>query len=324
MGKEILVVDGLNMHYETLDGPVAAVKNVSFVLNEGESFGLVGESGCGKTSVAMSLLQLQADNAKISSGSIKLEGKELVGMTENELRTVRWDGISIVFQGAMNAWNPVAKIGEQIREAIREHRPDNTKDENTQKIEELFNIVGLDNSIMDRYPHELSGGMKQRAIIALALSCDPKVVIADEPTTALDVVIQDQILKELKKVQDLLGLSLIYISHDIAVIAEMTDNMAVMYAGSVVEMGPTANIFSKPKHAYTRLLLESTPSVVGERKKLRSLDGEPPSLINENNGCSFSPRCPEPSKECKNQELDMKLVEVSKGHWADQCCVSCG
>ena len=140
---------------------------------------------------------------------------------------------------------------------------------------------------MDRYPHELSGGMKQRAIIALALSCDPKVVIADEPTTALDVVIQDQILKELKKVQDLLGLSLIYISHDIAVIAEMTDNMAVMYAGSVVEMGPTADVFSKPKHAYTRLLLESTPSVVGERKKLRSLDGEPPSLINENDGCSF-------------------------------------
>jgi len=312
------------MHYETLDGQVAAVKDVSFVLKEGESCGLVGESGCGKTSVAMSLLQLQADNAKISSGSIKLEGKELVGMSENELRTVRWDGISIVFQGAMNAWNPVAKIGEQIREAIREHRPDNTKEENTQKIEELFGIVGLDNSVMDRYPHELSGGMKQRAIIALALSCDPKVVIADEPTTALDVVIQDQILKELKKVQELLGLSLIYISHDIAVIAEMTDNMAVMYAGSVVEMGPTENVFSKPKHAYTRLLLESTPSVVGKRKKLRSLDGEPPSLINEKNGCSFSPRCPEPSKECKNQELDMKLIELSKGHWADQCCVSCG
>ena len=324
MSKEVLVVDGLNMHYETLDGPVQAVKDVSFTLKEGESFGLVGESGCGKTSVAMSLLQLQADNAKISSGSIKLEGTELVGMTEKELRTVRWDGISIVFQGAMNAWNPVAKIGEQIREAIREHRPDNSKDENTKKITELFDIVGLDSSVMDRYPHELSGGMKQRAVIALALSCDPKVVIADEPTTALDVVIQDQILKELKKVQELLGLSLIYISHDIAVIAEMTDNMAVMYAGSIVELGPTKDIFSKPKHAYTRLLLESTPSVVGEKKKLRSLDGEPPSLIDEKKGCSFSPRCPAPSKECKNQELDMKLIEVVKGHYADQCCVECG
>ena len=324
MSKEVLVVDSLNMHYETLDGPVKAVKNVSFTLKEGESFGLVGESGCGKTSVAMSLLQLQADNAKISSGSIKLDGTELVGMTEKELRTVRWDGISIVFQGAMNAWNPVAKIGEQIREAIREHRPDNSKDENTKKITELFDIVGLDSSVMDRYPHELSGGMKQRAVIALALSCDPKVVIADEPTTALDVVIQDQILKELKKVQELLGLSLIYISHDIAVIAEMTDNMAVMYAGSIVELGPTKDIFSKPKHAYTRLLLESTPSVVGEKKKLRSLDGEPPSLIDEENVWSFSPRCPAPSKECKNQELDMKLIEVVKGHYADQCCVECG
>ncbi len=324
MSKEVLVVDSLNMHYETLDGPVQAVKNVSFTLKEGESFGLVGESGCGKTSVAMSLLQLQADNAKISSGSIKLDGTELVGMTEKELRAVRWDGISIVFQGAMNAWNPVAKIGEQIREAIREHRPDNSKDENTKKITDLFNIVGLDDTVMDRYPHELSGGMKQRAVIALALSCDPKVVIADEPTTALDVVIQDQILKELKKVQDLLGLSLIYISHDIAVIAEMTDNMAVMYAGSIVELGPTRDVFSKPKHAYTRLLLESTPSVVGEKKKLRSLDGEPPSLINEIKGCSFSPRCPDPTDDCKEQNLEMKLIEIKKGHFADQCCAKCG
>ena len=323
MSKEVLVVDKLNMHYETLDGPVQAVKDVSFTLKEGESFGLVGESGCGKTSVAMSLLQLQADNAKISSGSIKLEGTELVGMTEKELRTVRWDGISIVFQGAMNAWNPVAKIGEQIREAIREHRPDNSKDENTKKISELFDIVGLDSSVMDRYPHELSGGMKQRAVIALALSCDPKVVIADEPTTALDVVIQDQILKELKKVQELLGLSLIYISHDIAVIAEMTDKIAVMYAGSIVEMGPTKEVFKSPKHSYTKALLDSTPSIRGEKKKLKSLDGEPPSLINKIDGCSFSPRCPSPTNACKNQEIEMKLVRVGEQHYADQCCSGC-
>ena len=207
MSKDVLVVKDLNMHYETLSGNVSAVKNVSFSVKEGESFGLVGESGCGKTSVAMSLLQLQADNAKISSGSISLDGIEMVGMSESELRKVRWDGISIVFQGAMNAWNPVVKVGEQIREAIREHYPSNTKTENTEKIESLFKMVGLDAAVIDRFPHELSGGMKQRAIIALALSCDPKVVIADEPTTALDVVIQDQILKEIKKVQELLGLS---------------------------------------------------------------------------------------------------------------------
>ena len=323
MSEVVLKVDNLNMHYETIAGNVTAVKDVSFSVNKGESFGLVGESGCGKTSVAMSLLQLQADNAKISSGSISLDGQELVGLTEGELRKVRWDGISIVFQGAMNAWNPVVKVGEQIREAIREHYPNNSKAENTDKIASLFEMVGLDRSTMDRYPHELSGGMKQRAVIALALSCDPKVVIADEPTTALDVVIQDQILKEIKKVQELLGLSLIYISHDIAVIAEMTDNMAVMYAGRIVEKGPTSKIFSSPKHAYTRLLLESTPSVVGEKKKLRSLDGEPPSLINEDDGCSFSPRCPDPTDECKNGKVSMGLIEIEPGHFADQCCVNC-
>ena len=323
MSQEVLKVDNLNMHYETSEGNVTAVKDVSFSINKGESFGLVGESGCGKTSVAMSLLQLQAENAKISSGSIVLDGQQLVGLSENELRKVRWDGISIVFQGAMNAWNPVVKVGEQIREAIREHYPNNSKLENTEKIASLFEMVGLDRSTMNRFPHELSGGMKQRAVIALALSCDPKVVIADEPTTALDVVIQDQILKEIKKVQELLGLSLIYISHDIAVIAEMTDNMAVMYAGRIVEKGPTNKIFSSPKHAYTRLLLESTPSVVGEKKKLRSLDGEPPSLIDDVEGCTFSPRCPDPTEECKNLSISMGLIEVEPGHFADQCCINC-
>ena len=273
MSQKLLEVTNLSMHYDTLDGNVDAVKNVSFTVNSGESFGLVGESGCGKTSVAMTLLQLQPDNSVITEGSIKLEGKELIGLSENDLRKVRWDSISIVFQGAMNAWNPVIKIGEQIREAMREHYPQNSKQENIKKINELFKMVGLDESISERFPHELSGGMKQRAVIALALSCDPKIIIADEPTTALDVVIQDQILNEIKKVQDLLGLSLIYISHDIAVIAEMTDKIAVMYAGSIVEMGPTKNVFTSPKHSYTRALLDSTPSIKGEKKKLRSLDG---------------------------------------------------
>ena len=318
MQENILEVSNLNMHYETIGGEVAAVKDITFHVKKGESFGLVGESGCGKTSVAMSLVQLQADNAKISSGSIKLDGQELIGLSENELRSVRWDGISIVFQGAMNAWNPVIKIGEQIREAIREHYPNNTKLQNIEKIKELFQMVGLDESIIDRFPHELSGGMKQRAVIALALSCNPKLVIADEPTTALDVVIQDQILNEIKKVQDLLGLSLIYISHDIAVIAEMTERMAVMYAGRIVESGPTKDIFANPKHSYTRALLESTPSVVGDKVKLNSLDGEPPSLMDNIEGCSFAPRCPNKDISC-NSSLKSELVEVSPEHFVDVC-----
>ena len=323
MSTPLLEVENLSMHYDTLEGNVDAVKNISFTVNSGESFGLVGESGCGKTSVAMTLLQLQPENSVITQGSIKLDGKELIGLSENDLRKVRWDSISIVFQGAMNAWNPVIKIGEQIREAMREHYPENTKQENINKIIELFSMVGLDESITDRYPHELSGGMKQRAVIALALSCDPKVIIADEPTTALDVVIQDQILNEIKKVQDLLGLSLIYISHDIAVIAEMTDKIAVMYAGSIVEIGPTKDVFKTPKHSYTRALLDSTPSIRGEKKKLRSLDGEPPSLINEITGCSFSPRCPTPTEKCKNQSVEMNLIKVGENHFADECCSGC-
>jgi len=320
----ILEVKNLNMSYKTIDGEVEAVKDVSFAVKQGESFGIVGESGCGKTSVAMSLLQLQADNGKITNGEIIFDGRDIVGLNESQLREVRWSGISIVFQGAMNSWNPVVKIGEQIREAMREHYPDKTKDENTKKIYELFNIVGLDESIIDRFPHELSGGMKQRAVIALALSCDPKLIIADEPTTALDVVIQDQILNEIRKVQEVLGLSLIYISHDIAVIAEMTDNMAVMYAGRIVEMGNTSKLFSNPQHSYTRMLLESTPSIVGPKKKLRSLDGEPPSLINTDQYCLFSYRCPNPDDNCKNRNIEMELIKIDSDHYADKCCVNCG
>ena len=323
MSNTILDVQNLSMHYETLEGNVLAVKDVSFNVKSGESFGLVGESGCGKTSVAMTLLQLQPENSVISEGSIKLDGKELIGLSENELRKVRWDSISIVFQGAMNAWNPVIKIGEQIREALREHYPENSKQTNIDKINQLFKMVGLDESTANRFPHELSGGMKQRAVIALALSCDPKIIIADEPTTALDVVIQDQILSEIKKVQELLGLSLIYISHDIAVIAEMTDKIAVMYAGSIVEIGPTKSVFESPKHSYTRALLDSTPSIRGEKKKLQSLDGEPPSLIGEIQGCSFSSRCTSPSSGCKNQSIEMGLIQVGEDHFADKCCSEC-
>ena len=180
----ILEVKNLDMSYKTIDGEVEAVKDVSFTVKEGESFGIVGESGCGKTSVAMSLLQLQADNGKITNGEIIFDGTNIVGLSESELREVRWSGISIVFQGAMNSWNPVVKIGEQIREAMREHYPDKTKEENTIKILELFEIVGLDSSVIDRFPHELSGGMKQRAVIALALSCDCLLYTSPSPRDA--------------------------------------------------------------------------------------------------------------------------------------------
>ena len=228
MSKDVLVVKDLNMHYETLSGDVSAVKNVSFTVKEGQSFGLVGESGCGKTSVAMSLLQLQADNAKISSGSIMLDGIEMVGMSESELREVRWDGISIVFQGAMNAWNPVIKVGEQIREAIREHYPNNSKVENTEKISSLFKMVGLDTSIMDRFPHELSGGMKQRVSLCRSLVHSPEVLILDEPFAALDAFTKEDLWDVMHKLKKERDFTCILITHDLREAVYLADQVIVL------------------------------------------------------------------------------------------------
>ena len=309
----VLEVDGLIMHYETEQGSVSAVENVTFSLDHGQALGLVGESGCGKTSVAMSLLRLQAENAKFLAGEIRLNGKDLLGVSEAEMRHHRWNDISMVFQGAMNAWNPVYRVGDQIQEAMDLHYdPPLTKAETWEKMGATFELVGLDPSMLERYPHEFSGGMRQRAVIAMALSCNPQIIIADEPTTALDVIVQDQILKEMKKIQADLGMSIIYISHDIAVIAEVTDIIGVMYAGKLVELGPTDEVFARPKHPYAYLLLSSTPSVTGPRRKLAPLEGEPPNLLKPPSGCRFHPRCPFMTQQCVDEEPP--LAEISEGH----------
>jgi peptide/nickel transport system ATP-binding protein len=312
----LLEVDHLTMEYETEGGNVSAVVDVSFTLRKGESLGLVGESGCGKTSVAMSLLRLQADNGKFRGGEIRLNGLDLLSLSDAEMRTHRWKDISMVFQGAMNAWNPVQRVGTQIQEAINLHiKPRPSASEARARIEDLFRLVGVDPNMIDRYPHEFSGGMRQRAIIAMALSCDPQIIIADEPTTALDVIVQDQILDELKRIQHDLGMSIIYISHDIAVIAEVTQTMAVMYAGRIVEMGPTVDVFARPKHPYGYLLLNSAPSITGPRRKLAPLEGEPPNLLNPPSGCRFHPRCPFATEQCKVESP--VLEQVAPGHWVE-------
>jgi peptide/nickel transport system ATP-binding protein len=313
MSRPLLEVDRLVMHYGTSKGSVSAVEDVSFTLHEGEALGLVGESGCGKTSVAMALLRLQADNAEFKGGEIRLDGTDLLGLSEEHMRARRWNDISMVFQGAMNAWNPVYKVGDQIREAMDLHfRPRLSEAEAQDRIDRLFTMVGLNPAMAGRYPHEFSGGMRQRAIIAMALSCDPKVIIADEPTTALDVIVQDQILLELKKIQRDLGMSIIYISHDIAVIAEVTDTIGVMYAGKIVEYGATAEVFHRPRHPYAFLLLSSTPSVTGPRRKLAPLEGEPPDLLNPPSGCRFHPRCPWATDQCASEEP--APTDVGGGH----------
>jgi peptide/nickel transport system ATP-binding protein len=311
--KPLLEVDRLVMRYKIKAGEVSAVEDVSFTVHQGEAVGLVGESGCGKTSVALSLLRLLPSNAEYVSGEIRLNGEDLLFLSNEEMRQRRWKEISMVFQGAMNSWNPVYRVGDQIRETLDTHyRGVMDYDEQRTHMEKLFSAVGLPPTMLDRYPHEYSGGMRQRAVIAMALACSPQLIIADEPTTALDVIVQDQILKELKRIQKDLGMSIIYISHDIAVIAEVTDSLGVMYAGKLVEYGPTASVFARPRHPYAYLLLRSTPSITGPRRQLAPLEGEPPDLLDPPTGCRFHPRCPFATQQCVTDEPP--LEEIGGGH----------
>lgn len=294
------------MHYTTKVGDVKAIENVSFTLYEGDSLGLVGESGCGKTSLALALLRLLPDNAKILNGRISLGTTEMLSLPAEEMRKLRWKRISMVFQAAMNSLNPVYKVGDQIIEAMDTHLEAMSKEQAKKRVEELFDLVGLDPLMTERYPHEFSGGMRQRAVIAMALSCNPDLIIADEPTTALDVIVQDRVLRKLEEIQAKFGMSMIYISHDIAVIAEVSDRIGVMYAGQLVEMADTIEIFERPLHPYTYALMSSFPSIKGKRQNLQPLIGEPPDLINPPSGCRFHPRCPKMTDICKDQMPEFK------------------
>ena len=311
--EKILSVQDLTMHYSTRKGDVWAVDDVSFDLEKGKSLGLVGESGCGKTSIAVSLLRLLPDNARILGGHVYLDGTDILALSQAELLKVRWTGISMIFQAAMNALNPVYRVGDQIVEAMQTHFENVTIAESKERIAELFDLVGLDPALMDRYPHEFSGGMRQRAIIAMALSCDPSVIIADEPTTALDVIVQDRILKELRGIQDKLNMGMIYISHDIAVIAEVSDRMGVMYAGRMVELADVVDVFERPIHPYTFALMSAFPSIKGAKRELTTLPGEPPDLLNPPPGCRFHPRCPRATSECR--EAVPPFEDKGAGHF---------
>ncbi|HPV07970.1 MAG TPA: ABC transporter ATP-binding protein [Aggregatilineales bacterium] len=314
MAKTLLKVEDLTMHYTTRGGDVKAVDRVSFELAEGDSLGLVGESGCGKTSIALTLLRLLPENAKIIDGHVWLNDTDLLALTEDEMRKFRWKRISMVFQAAMNSLNPVYTVGDQIIEALELHIGVMTREEARQRVAELFELVGLDPSLMDRYPHEYSGGMRQRAVIAMALSCDPDLIIADEPTTALDVIVQDRVLRKLEEIQEKLGMSMIYISHDIAVIAEVSNRIAVMYAGQMAEMASSYEIFEHPLHPYTYALMTSFPSIKGRKHKLEPLPGEPPNLISPPSGCRFHPRCWRATEICEKEYPEFK--DYGNNHFA--------
>ncbi len=323
----LLELDNISVDYAIQRGTVKAVERVSLKLDRGETLGLVGESGCGKTTAAFAITRLLPENGEITEGSITFDGKMIAGSeeekaipprkrakyVENQMRDFRWDEVSMIFQSAMNAFNPVFKVGDQIAEAIRAHE-DMTKEEARKKVLELFRLVGLDEDRIDGFPHEYSGGMRQRGMIAMALACNPKLIIADEPTTALDVIMQDRVLAEIRDLQRRLGMAMIIITHDISVVAEVAEKIGIMYAGRIFEYGDITAIFERPANPYAMGLLASFPSIIGEKKPLYSIPGSPPDLSNPPLGCKFHPRCKYAKEICKDQEPEM--IEVEPNHFS--------
>ncbi len=309
---ELLKIDNLKTYFKTSKGIVRAVDGVSFSIERGQAVGLVGESGCGKTTTALSIVNLLPENGKITEGSILLDGKDLTKLSKDRVRKQRWKNVSIVFQSAMNALNPVMKVGDQVIEAIMYHNH-LTYEEARKKTKELFDLVEIDKNRIDNYPHEFSGGMKQRVMIAMALACDPKLIIGDEPTTALDVIVQAQILNLLNKIKEELNTGLLIITHDLSILGEVCDEIVIMYAGKIVEKGRTEQIYEEHLHPYTYKLFKSFPDIQGERILEEALMGRAPNLSDHLPGCRFNPRCSFASDKCRIEEP--KLKEASPGHY---------
>ncbi len=314
MTNYALEVKNLKMYYFTSKGVVKAVDDLTFNLKKGEVMGLAGESGCGKSSLGFTLLGMPTPPGKIVGGSIKVDGREIVGLPEDVLRKeIRWEKISMIFQGAMNAMNPVYTVGYQMTEPLIYHKG-MSQEEAIDRAQKYLELVGLDPEIVYRYPHELSGGMKQRVIIATALLMEPSVVIADEPTTALDVIVQAQIINLMKRLKKELNLSMIFITHDLSILAEISDKIAIMYAGKIVELGPSEKVYYEPAHPYTQKLLAAIPRLHEDVERLEFIPGQPPNLAHPPSGCRFHPRCPYAMQVCKEQVPELK--EVDKDHYA--------
>lgn len=311
--KNLLEVRNLSINYVNEGQPPArAVENVSFSLKEGELIGLVGESGCGKTTLMLAMLRLLPSAGQIVNGEVYFNGKDLVTVGEDELNDIRWSGISIVFQGAMNALNPVRTVGSQIAEAITKHIPTFPREKLQDRVTELLDLVGIAADQKDLFAHQYSGGMRQRAMIAMALACNPQVIIADEPTTALDVMIQAQILELLDELRKKLGLSIVFVTHDLGIVAEMCDRVLVMYGGVTAEYADVDVIYNEPRHPYTQELLKAFPDLTKPKKKLSSIPGYPPRLDALPQGCRFAPRCPLVFDRCNTEQPP--LYELSANH----------
>ena len=313
----LLSVENLTIGYETKKGMLRAVDRISFDLEKGHSLGFVGESGCGKTTIGMALMGLLPENAVILEGHIRFQGEDLVSLTETQWQQVRGAKIAMIFQAAMNALNPVFQVDEQIKEAIVTHQPDISDTDLSDRMNALFALVDIPVERMKDYPHEYSGGMKQRAVIAMALACNPSLIIADEPTTALDVIVQDQILREIKTVQDTTRTGLVFISHDIAVVASVCERICVMYAGQIVETGTRKEVFKSPRHPYTRTLLGSYLSLDNLNDIRVPEMKDSPDQMTDTNGCRFAGSCRSCSGGCAGRSPEW--IEISSTHKAF-CC----
>ena len=299
MSQEIaLQVNNLRVSYKTRTQHVIAVDDVSFSLYAGERLGIVGESGSGKTTLALALMRLHKEPASIDGGEALLDGKDLLTLEREEMRSLRWSKLSLIPQGSMNSLNPVMKIKHQLADAIEAHEGGWTRNDISKHIGHLLGRVGLPESVAEMYPHELSGGMKQRVCIALAIILEPSVIIADEPTSALDVVVQRVVMQTLNDVQAQLNAAMIIIGHDMGLMAQSADRLAVMYAGKLVEVSPISSFFKDPQHPYSKLLISSLPSPE-EKRELTGIPGSQPSLLDLPSGCAFHPRCPVAVDHCK-------------------------
>ena len=312
MSDTLLEVKDLKVYYGTDAGMVKAVDGVSFALERGIKLGLVGESGCGKTTMAMAFMRLIESPGRIEDGQVLLDGVDLVRISEEEMRKTRLTQISLIPQGAMNSLSPEARVRDQIIDGMRDHGVRLSQEQFMERVYEVLESVDLDQSIAQAYPHELSGGMKQRVCVAIAICLHPKLIIADEPTSALDVVVQRQVMQTIKRLQKEMGVSMILIGHDMGLMAQSVDQLAIMYAGKLAEIAQVDEIFAAPSHPYTRLLISTLPTL-GRKGQFTGIPGLTPSLLEPPAGCLFHPRCPDAKPICC--EVCPTLREVNRGHW---------
>lgn len=316
----VLELKDLKIYYRTLNGYSKAVDGVSFQIEEGEYLGLVGESGCGKSTIAKAILRILPPNGEVVDGKILYKGRDLIAMKPAEMKKVQWKEISMIPQSAMHSFDPVYRIEDQLIEAIETHEKSPQQQEMQTKIEQLFELVGLDKSRLKDYPHQFSGGMRQRAMIAMSLLLDPTLILADEPTTGLDVIVQDQILFRIKEIHEKLKKTMLLITHNMAVVAENCDKIAVMYAGKIMEYGGEA-VLVDPYHPYTLGLINAFPNLAGADRELISIPGYPPDLLAPPRGCRFHERCPFSTERCTEQEPILQAVQeshFSACHYPDQ------